>query len=334
GLIILLIMFLSFIPTIPVKSEQAQPVSLKIQRIVGISDYGVVVVNDTFILTNIDNGPVESISVGILKDHEKNVKYIMANDTQGRILKIDSKKDPSIHWFVFWFPEPILPNEEYRFSSLMVLSDLLKKERNFIFNFTASPILRTEAEYSNVTIVLLPGSSVFLPENSKFNEIEYYGRPAVSHLFKPLEAYYNETVFFEYSSVTQYLLRCNSLEREVIVGQDGYVHVSDTYQFTNQAIPLYSLPIKLMENAMDIMVYDVGGELWQEPKAGSEVTVSPRYYSIREGENYTFKIKYKVLQSKSMEQLDWWGLYNFSLDLFPRSPWVIENLKVVINIPK
>jgi hypothetical protein len=334
-IVILLSVLLLLIPTIPVKSEQSQSASLKIQRVVGISDYGVVVVNDTFVLVNNNDKPIENIYVGILKNYEENLKYIMANDTQKRLLKIDSKKDNSIHWFIFEFPKPILPKEEYQFSSIMVLSDLLKvKDRNFVFNFSASPILKTKAEFYNVTIVLLPGSSIFLPKDSKFNSTEYYGRPAVSRLFKPLEAYYNETVYFEFSSVTQYLLRCNSLERDITIGQDGRLYISDTYRFTNYAIPIYSLPIKLIENATDVMVYDTGGALWEEPKSGSEIVVSPRYYSIRGGENYTFKIDYRLSQSNYMKQLDLWGLYNFSLELFPKSPWVIENLKVTITMPK
>jgi hypothetical protein len=334
-IVILLSILLLLIPAIPVKSEQSQSASLKIQRVVGISDYGVVVVNDTFVLVNNNDKPIENIYVGILKNYEENLKYIMANDIQKRILKIDSKKDNSIHWFIFEFPKPIFPKEEYQFSSIMVLSDLLRvKDRNFVFNFSASPILKTKAEFYNVTIVLLPGSSVFLPKDSKFNSTEYHGRPAVSRLFKPLEAYCNETVYFEFSSVTQYLLRCNSLERDITINQDGHLYISDTYRFTNYAIPIYSLPIKLIENATDVMVYDTGGALWEEPKSGSEIIVSPRYYSIKGGENYTFKIDYRLSQSNYMKQLDWWGLYNFSIELFPKSPWVIENLKVTITIPK
>lgn len=334
-LIVLLTVFLLLIPTIPIRSEQNLPVSLKAQRIVGISDYGVVVVNDTFVFVNLSNESIENFSIGFLKTYEKNLKYFMANDIQGRLLKIDLKKDRLIDWFMLKFPRPIFPKEEYQFSLIMVLSDLLKtKERNFIFNFTAAPILKTEAESYNVTIVLLPGSDVFLPEDSKFNKTKYYERPAVSRLFKPLKAYYNETVYFEFSSVTQYLLRCNSLEREVIINEDGYLYVSDTYHFTNKAIPIYSLPIRLMGNATDIMAYDIGGELWEESKTGSEVTISPRYYSIKGGENYTFRIKYKLSQSKYMKQLNWWGEYNFSFELFPKSPWVIESLKVTITIPQ
>ncbi|MEM3571538.1 MAG: hypothetical protein QW589_06385, partial [Candidatus Bathyarchaeia archaeon] len=334
-IIMLLTLLLLVIPIIQVKAEESQPYSLKIQRVIGVSDYGVVVVNDTFVLVNANDKPIENISIGILKNYEKNIKYIMANDTQKRYLKIDTKEENSITWFIFEFPKPILQKEEYRFSSIMVLSDLLKmKDRNFVFNFSASPILKTKAEFYNITIVLLPGSSIFLPENSKFNSTEYYGRPAVSHLFKPLEAYYNETVYFEFSSVTQYLLRCNSLERDITIGQDGSLYVSDVYRFTNYAIPIYSLPIKLIDNATNVMVYDSGGSLLEEPTSGSEIVVSPRYYSIRGGENYTFKIDYKIPQSNHIKQINWWGLYNFSLELFPKSPWVIEHLKVTIIMPK
>ncbi|MEM3488065.1 MAG: hypothetical protein QXO75_00145, partial [Nitrososphaerota archaeon] len=147
-IIMLLTLLLLVIPIIQVKAEESQPYSLKIQRVIGVSDYGVVVVNDTFVLVNANDKPIENISIGILKNYEKNIKYIMANDTQKRYLKIDTKEENSITWFIFEFPKPILQKEEYRFSSIMVLSDLLKmKDRNFVFNFSASPILKTKAEF-------------------------------------------------------------------------------------------------------------------------------------------------------------------------------------------
>jgi len=47
---------------------------------------------------------------------------------------------------------------------------------------------------------------------------------------------------------------------------------------------------------------------------------------------FTFTLRYQVEQKKYVKQMEWWGLYNFTMDLSPHSEWIVDKWNVVITL--
>jgi len=205
-------------------------------------------------------------------------------------------------------------------------------EPGFTFKFAPHPTLQSRAEFSNVTIILPADAQVTVPPNSTFISEKVEGKPVVFNSSRPLRPLTDTVFSFNYTSTSQRIIRCEWAERKITFDPYGGISVADTYHLKNLASDAYSIRVALPENSTQIMLYDLLGPVWKEASAqADETTVSPRYGKMGKEEVFTFTLQYHVEPKKYVNQMEWWGLYNFTMDLAPHSEWIVEKFNVVIT---
>jgi len=327
-------MAFAFVRTTTAGAEEAS--SLGVERNITVSEYALATVNDKFNFENNGNEPVSNLTVGFPREFADLLKDISAKDSDGVTLKVDRDVDPSspTYWLRLTFSKDVKPNEEYRFNSKMLFSGLVCfYDPGFTFKFAPHPTLQSRAESSNVTIFLPADAQVTVPPNSTFIPENVEGKPVVFNSSRPLEPFTDTIFSFNYTSTTQRMIRCEWAERQITFDPFGGISVADTYHVKNLANDAYSIRVLLPQNSTQVMLYDLLGPVWKELAAqANETTVSPRYGKIRKGEVFTFTLRYQIEQKKYVKQTEWWGLYNFTMDLAPHSEWIVEKLNVVITL--
>ena len=182
-------------------------------------------------------------------------------------LEGDVNKTSQFYWMRVHFAQNLEPNKNYTFTVYSTLWEglLTPTHTGTLFNMTAAPILTQDARTANVT---------FLP-----HRIPAFRLPTIQPTFKP--PWYFPVCFSctnpgrltpptlstaVYTAVNQYLLNLNSVEREIVVGNDGTLGVNETYHFHNPSNAGTSLTITLADGAYNVMSYDEVGALWVSPE--------------------------------------------------------------------
>jgi len=324
----------AFVRATAAGAEEAS--SLGVERSITISEYALVTVNDKFNFKNNGIEPVNSLTVGFPREFADLLKDVSAKDSDGVILRVDRDVDPSspIYWLRLTFSKDVESNEEYRLNSKMLFAGLVSfNDPGFTFKFAPHPTLQSRAEFSNVTIVLPADAQVTVPPNSTFIPENVEGKPTVFNSSRPLEPLTDTIFSFNYTSTSQRIIRCEYAERQITFDPFGGISVADKYYVKNLANDAYSIRVLLPQNSTQIMLYDLLGPVWKEVAAtANETTVSPRYGKIRKGEVFTFTLQYHIEQKRYVKKIEWWGLYNFTMDLAPHSEWIVEKFNVVITL--
>jgi len=324
----------AFVRATAAGAEEAS--SLGVERSITISDYALVTVSDKFNFKNNGNEPVNSLTVGFPREFADLLKDVSAKDSDGATLRVDRDVDPSspIYWLRLTFSKDVKPNEEYRFNSKMLFAGLVSfNDPGFTFKFAPHPTLQSRADFSNVTIVLPADAQVTVPPNSTFIPEKVEGKPVVFNSSRPLKPLTDTIFSFNYTSGTQRMIRCEWAERKITFDPFGGISVADTYHVKNLANDAYSIRVLFPQNSTQVMLYDLLGPVWKEVAAtANETTVSPRYGKIGKGEVFTFTLQYQIEQKKYVKQMEWWGLYNFTMDLAPHSEWIVDKWNVVITL--
>jgi hypothetical protein len=230
-------------------------------------------------------------------------------------------------------------NKTYSFTVSSAMGNTLNfVSIGFEFNMTAAPILTQDAREANVTFVAPSGSNFRGTANSSYTEGTVAGFPSLTRVYKPWKAYSTDFFYAGYGAVNQYMLNLDSFQREIVVGNDGTLSVSERFHIHNPAVIISSLTLTLEDGAYNVMAYDEVGALWfsaQNPAAPYQVTVQPRgSASIKSGENFTFTLTYNLPQSKYLKQLKWWGSYNLSFVLLEnKDDFLYQNATVRIVAP-
>jgi len=323
----------AFVRTTAAGAEEAY--SLGVKRSITISEYALVTVDDKFNFKNNGNEPVSSWTVGFPREFADLLKDVSAKDSDGVSLRVDRDVDSSspIYWLRLTFSKDVKPNEEYRFNSKMLFSGLVSfSDPGFTFKFAPHPTLQSRAEFSNVTIVLPADAQVTVPPNSTFISEKFEGKPVVFNSSRPLEPLADTIFSFNYTSTTQRMIRCDWAERQITFDPYRGISVADTYRVENLANDAGSIRVLLPQNSTQVMLYDLLGPIREVTAQGNETTVAPRYPKIGKGQTFTFTLRYQIEQKRYVKQMEWWGLYNFTMDLAPHSEWIIEKFNVVITL--
>jgi len=299
-----------------------QQLTIEISRTASIGIWGVVHIQDNFTVHNSGTSPATYIDFGIPNAYRRNVLYISSTDSRGKTLPIDENVNQTggFYWFRVHFANPLSPNSTYRFIVTSTVADVITTAPNgLLYNFTAAPILTQDAVEANVTLLGAVGSSFAVAPNSTYSQTRVAGFPALVKQYKPWKAYSNENFLGPYLTVSQYLVDLRSVERDIIIRNDGTLSIRDTYELHNYAIPITSITITLPDGATNVMAYDIVGAMWSvplNPASPYQVTVAPRYSEgVRGGEDFTFILTYDLPQSEYIKQLDWWGNFNLTIPM-------------------
>ena len=326
----------------PLNAQQTQTkLTIDIFRTSTAGQYGVVHVSDRFSVYNNGSSSVSSLDFAIPRVYRDNLYYADAKDVLGKqlILEADVNPTSSLYWMRVHFAQDLASNKNYTFTVSSVLGNIITSSAiGYEFNFTAAPILAQDVRTANVTFFAPQGSTFKVPANSTYGTINFGGYPGLVNSYKPWKAYSTDIFSAVYGSVNQYLLNVTSVERQIIIGSDGTLGVSELYHVYNPSVNIASLTITLPDEAYNVMAYDEVGAMWatpQDPTSPYQVTVQPRYTSgIATNASFTFTLTYNVPQSKYLKQLNWWGAYNLTLVLLDnKDDFLFPNATVTIVTP-
>ena len=339
--IALLLVFMTMRP-IPAQAQSVpSQLTIRIARTASIGQWGVVHIQDNFTVHNNGTTPALYIDFGIPNTYRSDVFYLSSTDSNGKQLTIDANVNQTsgFYWFRIHFANQLSYNTTYRFSAYSVVDHVISIAQNgLLYNYTSAPVLTQDAQQVNSTLLGSVGSSFAVPPNSTYHEARVAGFPALVTNYSPWKAYSTTNFVGPYLTVSQYLTDVLSVERDIIIGNSGTLHVRDTYNLHNYAIPVTGLTLTLPDGATNIMAYDVVGAMWSTPQTPGppyQVTVAPRYVEgIRGGENFTFSLTYDLPQSEYIKQLNWWGNFNLTIPMLDNhDDFVINNATVKIQAP-
>jgi hypothetical protein len=289
---------------------------------------------------NNGTSPVSYLDFAIPRAYRPNLSYAAAQDSLGSQLMLegDVNQTSQFYWVRIHFAQDLEFNKTYTFTVTSSLGGMIHSTAaGYEFNFTAAPILAQDARSANVTFLAPQGSTMKLAPNSTDISTTVNGFPAVGHSYKPWKAYSTQMLDAIYGSVNQDILDLNSVNRQITIGSDGSLGVSERYDFSNPSVPISSLTITLPNGAYNVMAYDEVGALWTAPQnpTSNQVQVQPRYSSgMRSNENFTFTLTYNVPQSKYISPLNWWGSYNLNFTLLDnQDDFLFKNASVRIVTP-
>jgi hypothetical protein len=319
-----------------VTAELPPEYAAKVNRVVQITTWGLVTVNDTFTVSNNSPTPLEGMPIGLPRNLTTGLRYLAAQDDQNRILTIERDLDSSsgTYWFKANFGQALARNETYTFTVTSVYTNLLTPtSAGFQLQFATTPVLRVSATSENVTITAGSGSTFSIPEwmnltaSTEGNVLKGY--------FFPVEPYTTRTFAVNMTSTAQFIVRVPHVIREIRFGQDGSIDVSETYNFESLGGSVSSIALTLPENSSDIMAYDQIGELWDASKNGPDVSVSPRYSGgVGLNRTFTFTLKYKLDRATYVQEVNWWGTNKGKLSLYSNlKNWAIDELDTTIVTP-
>src|SRR5208283_4533064 len=183
----------------------------------------------------------------------------------------------------------------------------------------AAPVLTQDAGFANVTLLASQDSSFVTLTNSTYVSTRVNGFPALLNRYQPWKAYSKAFFYAPIRSVSQQLLNLLHAQRDIIIRADGSLIVNDRYALYNPSIALSNIILTLPDSAHNVMAYDPVGALWatpQNPNSPYQVTITPRYQTLRGSESFNFSLSYDLPTSGYLKQTSWWGGYNLTLSLF------------------
>jgi len=337
----LMIMAISLIPA---SSAPIAAAVVDVKRHVTVGEWGAVVFNDTFTILNNSTSSVNEFLYALPRSNAEGLRFVVAKSSSG-LLQVDRDvdKESPFYWMRVGFKDPLPQGKNLTVNIASIHSDIVKFlrvegtegiEELYRVSFSAYPILRARAGSCNVTVYVSWDAKFQLPYNASFVASKIEGKPVLVASRKPLEPLTDERYAFNFSSSTQHLAICDWARREISVSPGGDISVSEHYRLNNLAASFSSIRMILPKEIVEIMAYDDFGPLWTDPKKTSDVTVSPRFSTVRQNESFTFGLRYKLSAKQNLKQLQWWGLYNLTLKLIADPPWVIEKADVRVVLPR
>jgi len=335
--VLVVIFLVSALPSAAVaQSEYAY--NVKINRTVNVGPWGLVTVDDALTVYNNSTATLGDIPIGIPRNMTAGLKYLEAKDNQNVVLTIDRDLDPStdVYWFKVSFARTLAYNESYGFTVTSLFTNVLVPHGDgYQYRFAIIPVLKVKGCTENMTIVAV--SETEFTDSLVPGRVESGEEGAVRLVgyFAPIDAYAAWQVSLNVTSPNQHLVRVPSVIREVRFGEDGSIHVSETYTFENLGSSVSTISLTIPQNSTDVMAYDLFGPLWDLPRQGPSVSLSPRYSDgISTNRTFTFTLKYQVDPRTYVKQGELWGTDTYTSALLPEVKyWVVDKLEATVIVP-
>lgn len=329
---------------IPVSSASVAVAVVNVRRHITVGEWGAVVFNDTFTVLNNGTSPVNEFLYALPRSNVEGLRFVVAKSSSG-LLQVDRDvdKESPFYWMKVLFRDPLPQGRNLTVNIASIHSGMVKflkvegtegTEELYRVSFSAYPILKVRAGSCNVTVYVSLDAKFQLPRNATFISSNIEGKPVLVASRKPLEPLTDERYAFNFSSASQHLATCDWARREISISPAGDISVSEQYRLNNLASSFSSVRMILPKETVEVMAYDDAGPLWTDPKKTFDVTVAPRFTTVRQNESFTFGLKYKLSAKQDLKQLQWWGLYDLTLKLIADPPWVIEKAEVRIVLPR
>jgi hypothetical protein len=335
---VLMMLFLVFAGCPAAIAETESEYVVDIDRVVNIGNWGLVTINDTVTVRNNSTSLLRDVPLGLPRDYLEGLKYLGATDAQGMVLTIDRDLDPAdgTYWYRVNFARSVAYNETYTFKVTSVFTGLLTSvSGGYQFRFVRNPVLRVRGISEALTVVAGFQARIGFPEDLNMTQSPETEAMQMHGTLGPVEPYTAKPLVLNMTNPEQQIVRVLRAERLVSIDADGKLRVSDTYDFESLAGSVSQVELTLPENSTDVMAYDSIGRLWDDPKRGPNISVSPRYSGgIGANRTFSFTVKYTLQSQAYLKQKSWWGScsFKFALASSPKD-WVVEKLRTVIVMP-
>lgn len=335
-----LLSFASF--TFPVSSNSNPTV--KLLHEIEIKNGGLLIVNDTVIIENDGNEPLNTFKIGLPSGFIENLDHVSVRSSDDQLLDFVEDVDfgvEGIYGFEVNLPRSVDVGETFNFTMTCVFSELIWSESAYaiyIAIFPKYPSLQYEAAECNSTIILPEEVNVY-DSIWRLN-----GAVAKTNYTQPLPAYMNQTGFISFSDPI-HIIACEWAMREIIIDSSAQITFKDTYHLTNLGRSvLPSLTFMLPGDADNIIAYDTFfGEITVTSGTSQINTIAtvafrhpgitPAYLGLTPPGNYTFTISYKLPANTYLDQLDTWN-YRFETLFFENFEYTVKDLTVKIVLPE
>lgn len=329
---------------ISVSSAPVGVAVLSVRRHITVGEWGAVVFNDTFTILNNSTSSVNEFLYALPRSNGEGLRFIRAQSSSG-LLQVDRDvdKESPFYWMRVHLKDPLPQGKNLTVNIASIHSDMVRflkvegtqgTEELYRVSFSAYPILKVRAGSCNATVYTTLDAKFQLPYNASFIASKIEGKPVLVASRKPLEPLTDERYSFNFSSASQHLVTCDWARRDISISPAGDISVSEHYRLNNLASSFTSVPMILPKETVEVMAYDDAGPLWSGSKKTFDVTVAPRFTTVRQNESFTFGLKYTLSPKQDLKQLQWWGLYNLTMKLLADPPWVIEKAEVRIVLPR
>jgi len=317
---------------------------MDVKRHITVGEWGAVVFNDTFTILNNSTSSVNDFLYAVPRSTAEGLRFLVAKSSSSLLqVNRDVDKESPFYWMRIHFKDPLPQGKNLTVNIASIHSGMIQflkvqgaegTEELYRVSFSAHPIFKVRAGSSNVTVYVSWDAKFQLPYNSTFISTKIEGKPVLVSSRKPLEPLTDDRYTFNFSSGTQHLVTCDWAKREISLSSRGDISVSERYRLNNLASSFSSVRMILPKETVEVMAYDDAGPLWTAPQKTFDVTVAPRFRTVRQNESFTFGLEYKLSARQNLKQLQWWGLYNLTLKLIAYPPWVIEKAEVKVALPR
>ncbi len=249
-----------------------------IKHNVNISGYGLVNIEDRFMVLNQNSNPITSIFVGIRTEDSDNLIYLLAMGITNNDLATErnSMIYNKYELITIYFDSPLLPQQTRLIRMKYTLKDQLSyiNTGNQQINFSGNvfPYLPYVAEGDIKASFRLAESATESSHDSVFGMGSIVGNVILYDLAQSLEIDHLDpflmnlepdqliNIVFQDSSSTN--MELESVNREIVISPWGIVKVKEDHVIKNVGvISLYSIPFQVPDNAINIHVGDSLGEL-------------------------------------------------------------------------
>ena len=203
----LMIMFILSAGLPAVTAQSPAEYTVKVNRVVQITTWGLVTANDTFAVSNNSPTPLEGMQVGLPRNLTLGLKYLGARDDHNGILTVERDLDSSseTYWFKVNFGHALARNENYTFTVTSVFTNLLTlASGGFQFRFATTPVLQVRATSENMTITGGAGSAFAGPAWLNLTMTSTEGNVHLKRYFAPIEPYTTRSFTLNMTSTAQY----------------------------------------------------------------------------------------------------------------------------------
>lgn len=301
-----------------------------VNRTVQINGYGLITVNDTFVVNNTGSSSTDFVIATLRSNLTGYLYYMSAYNGTGASLPISasySLDENNTAWTIT-LSDSVAPGENYTYNLILVFGDMVlpRWEGRYYADLYAYPTTPYNTTFCNVSIRAPVNGSIVEPTPREFNGTDIL----------PLNF---TALYVEWTYTEKPLIKYILAQREVNVGTWGIVNIKDTYELvvknirmSSNAVSTHEVPVS--KDANDITVSDDLGsismsimELNDSDMNILEITFR---YVLWTNQTYKFYVNYRV----PIDTIQSVESGTPRLTIIPNTiNWTIQHQEIVVILP-
>lgn len=301
-----------------------------VNRTVQINGYGLITVNDTFVVNNTGLSSTDFVIATLRSNLTDYLYYISAYNENGGTLPISTSYslDENNTGWTITLSDSIDPGENYTYNLILVFGEMVfpRWEGRYYTDLYAYPTTPYNTTFCNVSIRGPGGGSIVEPTPREFNGTDIL----------PLNF---TSLYIEWTYTENHLIKYLLAQREVNVGAWGLVNVKETYELfvknlrmSANAISTHEVPVS--KEAEGITVSDDLGSLAMNVTELNDTDIDILEVTFRyvlwPNQTYKFYVNYRM-PIDAIQSVD---SGTPTLTITPNAiNWTIQYQEIVVILP-